>query len=75
MTDNQTDYRGKILSICEKHAQPGDDLEAALLAGSPQIISAEEVVRIADWLEKSADLEWGHDPRHCEIANDLRALI
>jgi len=71
----ETDYRQQIQKITDRYAEPGEDWEQILFAGSPAVIDATEARRIAYWLDSEADNEWGEDPRHHDIADEIRALI
>ena len=43
--------------------------------GASEAIGASEATSIAEWLDTEADGEWGADPRHHDIAVDIRAAI
>ena len=72
MTKN---YRDTISAILGRYSRPGDDLESSVLAGASEAIGASEATSIAAWVDGEADGEWGADPRHHDIAVDIRAAI
>lgn len=70
-----TNYRSKIEEILSRHARAGEDLNESVLAGSPDVIDAEEAIAISEWIRNRANKKWGYDPRHRQIASEiLRAL-
>jgi|GEM_PF-4207517 len=69
-----TDYRSKIEGIIDRYAGPGDDLCRSILDGAPAIIDWNEAVGIAHWLQDNAYAEWGYDPRHARIADEIIGL-
>jgi len=72
MTKN---YRDTIYEILGGYSRPGDDLESSVLDGASEAIGASEATSIAEWIDTEADGAWGVDPRHHEIAEDIRSAI
>ena len=75
MNDAMKNYRTDILEICNNMGPNGRDWEQSLLAGSPDFIDRAEAAEIARWLAVRADIEWGKDGRHFEIARRINDLV
>ena len=68
-------YRDAITAIADRYNQPGEDLARGILEGAPTVIDADEALGIADWLDNEADEDWRVDPRHQEMAQEIRDAV
>ncbi len=72
-------YRNIILAAIAPYAVAGEEMDRALLDGAPEIISRDEALAIADWLEFDAvdDAGWPEkdQARHKILADAIRKAI
>ena len=75
MTETTTDYRQIVIDSAELHSVAGDDWETSLLTGAPEPFGRDEALGIARFLEWEADVNWGWNQRHHDIAGEIRRRV
>jgi len=72
---NVVDYLQIVIESAERHSVAGDDWETALLAGAPEPFDRDAALAVAQFLESEADVNWGGNQRHHEIAGEIRRRV